>query len=567
VKFARRFFFVIITMSLMTEALPYAGDGVAQIGWYLHTDLKKWVPIGVPFTVIELSLIVCLLCWLLRGGAARKRFGYIPGRLLVPIIVFGVAVAIGTFWGAIRAGHGFIPSIYALFEIRDFGIMICAYFLVGMLVRDERDLSTLVWCMLIACTGLAIENTLRYYLLLRAVGVSDLNYDHPDSAVLAFGVVLSVALITFRGTPWQRRVAFVLVPLSLLCMAVMHRRAAFGILPFGLIALAIIVYRLRPKQFWRYVPIIALLLSVYLVAYWNNTGTLGQPARAIRSQFQPDPRDASSNLYRDIEHADIIANIRSSRIMGLGFGQQFTFYYPLPDLSFWQFWHYTPHNAVLWVWMDGGVACGFAFFWLLGSGTYFGSRELAARREAWSLTQLPLMRRRKRPRAAAPSQAGSASALLLPSAAPWGHADASRAEARAEARAEKGTKLPLSPYSGSAIALIAAGVCQIAIQLTFSYVDLGLTDDRLMLLLGVVLGVMGRTYISAPVRQRRRPGRSRASRPAAPDRAPSPRLENGSEAGGTDKAGVVVGGRAPRVSTRSQRGGNPIIHVPTYSET
>jgi hypothetical protein len=527
VTFARRLFFVVVTISLMTEGAPYAADSLAQVGWYLHTDLKKWAPVGIAFTVIELSLITCALCWFLRSASARRRFAFIRGRLLAPIVAFGVAVAIGVLWGMIQGGVGPFPDIYALFEIRGFGVLIFAYFLVGMLVRDERDLSTLVWCALIACMGLAVENLLRYYLLLGRGYVNDLAYDHDDSVVLVFGVVLCAALFAFRGTPGQRRFALALLPLSILCLEVMHRRAAFAILPVGLGFLAITFYRLRPKQFWRVVPLLTLLFGIYLTAYWNNTGTLGQPARAIRSQFSPDPRDEASDQYRTTEHADIVANIRSARIMGLGFGQMYTFYYPLPDLSFWQFWHYTSHNAVLWVWMDGGVLSFFTFFWLLGSGAYQGGQELAARREAWSLTQLRLRRprRSRHPRSISTKKPVAIIASDAPVAAPW--------EAPPTARARQRAGPSSTAFSGSAIALIAAGVCQVAVQVTYSYVDLGLTGDRTMLLLGILLGVMGRTYISTPVRQRRKLG---ASRPAKHDLEALPSVEGGSGGGETDVA-------------------------------
>ena len=44
---------------------------------------------------------------------------------------------------------------------------------------------------------------------------------------------------------------------------------------------------------------VALVVSaVYFPAYWNKTGGLAQPARALRSMVAPDPRDALSDLYR-----------------------------------------------------------------------------------------------------------------------------------------------------------------------------------------------------------------------------------------------------------------------------
>src|SRR5207244_10663074 len=105
-------------------------------------------------------------------------------------------------------------------------------------------------------------------------------------------------------------------------------------------------------------------LSGYLPLFWNNPRPTGQPARSVRSLVSPDPRDASSNEYRDLEAINVRATIDSSPLMGVGFGREFQFVVPLPDLSFWQFWHYEPHHNILWVWLKTG-AIGFIAFWTL----------------------------------------------------------------------------------------------------------------------------------------------------------------------------------------------------------
>ena len=52
---------------------------------------------------------------------------------------------------------------------------------------------------------------------------------------------------------------------------------------------------------------LAVVCAVYFPLYWNKTGggTLSQPARAVRSTVSPDPRDESSNLYREQENANL----------------------------------------------------------------------------------------------------------------------------------------------------------------------------------------------------------------------------------------------------------------------
>ena len=536
---ARRLFFATFTVTIAAEG---------SIGWYLTADIKSWAPIGIAFSIIELLMIVCVVLWLMRRESDRRAFAFERGRLYVPLLCFGGAIALGVLWGLVRGGDNLT---YALFEVRAFGVMILAYFLVGMLIRNERDLSRLVWCVLIGTAALTLNNIYEYYFVFHGSrGLTDLSYDHIDSLMLTIGFVLCAGIVVFRGTRGQRRAALVLMPLIVFCLEIMHRRVAFAMLPVGLLMFAIVFYWLRPKVFWRVVPPLALMSILYVGMFWNNTGTLGQPARAIRSQISPDPRDASSDQYRVTEHADILQNIRSSRLTGLGFGQQYTFYFPLPDLSFWPFWHYTSHNAVLWVWMDGGLPAFFTFFWLMGAGAYAGSQELATRREAWSLAQLRV-RRPKRQRSQRPATepgprsrlAGGtvrrAVAVAVPVAPPW---------MRPRGKAHSGKAVA----DGASLALLAVGLSMLVMQITFSYVDLGLTNTRSMLVAGVLLGVMGRTYVSGQPKPRRRLGAAPPEERAA-DGATSgaPLDSSGSQATALTRN---LGGRAWGSSAAGRRG-------------
>src|SRR6185312_16594861 len=144
-----------------------------------------------------------------------------------------------------------------------------------------------------------------------------------------------------------------------------------------------------PQLTWKILVPLALFTAMYLVAFWNNTSPIGQPARAIRSQIDPDPRDALSDLYRHSEKIDIIINIHSSPYLGIGFGSPYQQYAMLTYKdgvgSIWPFFPYTTHNNILWVWMKGGAITFIAFWWLLGGSVFEGSRAIETQREHWEL--------------------------------------------------------------------------------------------------------------------------------------------------------------------------------------
>ena len=74
---------------------------------------------------------------------------------------------------------------------------------------------------------------------------------------------------------------------------------------------------------WVGIPLV-VVLAFTLVVGWNSPGPIGQPARAIKSiQAPATTEDIQSNYYRRAEEVNLIMTIRSSPILGLGFGRPF----------------------------------------------------------------------------------------------------------------------------------------------------------------------------------------------------------------------------------------------------
>jgi hypothetical protein len=425
--FARKLFFATLFLSILMESQAANTDPwFNTVAWYFHADLQSWVQgIGIALNPIEIVLIIIVVAWMLRGRK-DKRYHFERGLLYWPILALFAMLLYGVLWGLVRSGS---DLAIALQEVRALFYCVIAYFLVGILFTHRRDLETLTWVILISAFLLGIEDTIRYFFLLPGHVVGDLTYDHEDVVLLAFAILLAGAMVLLGSTRRQKIFAFVSIPLDLLAMGVTHRRAGFAALVAGAVFLAILLFRANRTLFFKIVPVTALFFSIYLAAYWNcGGGTLCQPARAISSQFNPDPRDLASNAYRITETEDLSLNIQSNPLTGLGFGQPFLFYIPVANLSFWKFWNYTPHNEILWVWVKTGMLGFFAFWWLMGTGIYRSGRLVRAL-----------------------SLAGD--------------------------------------YRARAI--LAAAACLIVMQITVSYVDLGLTDDRAMLLFGVMFGVIG----------------------------------------------------------------------------
>jgi hypothetical protein len=503
VKRTYTFFLWIVGAALLLEADgPLLVDPWAQIAWYYHADISSWplsafLPVHIVVSVVEVLLIIAAFIWWKRERRLKEAYRFQPGTLIVPLLAFGGMLAFGVLNGLLGGGN----FTFALWEVRGFAMMIGVYLLTGVFIRQEGHLNDLVWVVLIAGTGLAVENLLRSVLYSAAIAGDDLAFDHIDSVVLAFTFVLALNLFAFGGTRAQKRFAAIAIPVILIATEMMKRRAAFVVLAIGIVVLTIFLLRLRPRLFWKVVPPLAVLFGIYLALFWRDSSVIGQPARAISSQFTPDARDYASNLYRFIERWDIIFNIQSAPITGLGFGQQFRFFIPVPDVgSNWPFWHYTTHNAVLWVWMKDGAIGFLTFLWLLGRGVFDGARAVETQREEWAF--VARMRSRLSSRKASESlwkeTIPFATTLLRPSATAKKYSvrrkslppDAYGLNVPGWERTDK--MRSVTAQRSGAVALLVAAVCLIPMQLVYSYVDLGLTSERDMLLFGLMLGIIGR---------------------------------------------------------------------------
>jgi hypothetical protein len=191
-----------------------------------------------------------------------------------------------------------------------------------------------------------------------------------ESAVL-FGVATVCSGMLFLRAKNNRDRFLLLGHMLLMVLAtlVTGRRAATMVLLIGLLAVGWQLFPKRPVQVAA-IGIPMLFVGVaYLGIFWNKEyGAVAQPARAIRSQISPSDRDASSDDYRLTEVYNVEQTIRLNLVFGIGFGNQYYQFQPLPDLTeFWPLQLNTPHQNVLWLWLKMGVT-GIAIFlglWML----------------------------------------------------------------------------------------------------------------------------------------------------------------------------------------------------------
>jgi O-antigen ligase len=257
----------------------------------------------------------------------------------------------------------------SLWEVRAQIYMFVAYVLACNLVKTRRQVDVLTWILLLGGGIKGVQGTWRWLITLHG-DLHKVQEIFPHEQSFFFNAVLSLTAILFLygGSRRMKRVALLVLPCVIVASLANQRRAAIVAFAVSLAVLLIVtavVHPIRRRALVMIVVALAVAWPPYYAAFKNRPGLAGEIAHAVASASSPDPRDASSNLYRVNEDKDIMATMRTSPVIGYGFGKPMQTPYPLADISgSYIFWNILPHDSILWVWMRLGTV-GYTLLWFM----------------------------------------------------------------------------------------------------------------------------------------------------------------------------------------------------------
>jgi hypothetical protein len=339
--------------------------------WQFPHSIQSSLPLTVnPFEVL-LTLVTASVVARPRVRPATP----LPGLVrLMPVVLVA-----GAIYGLSRGAPGNL--VYHETRGLVFGAM--AFVVAWRMQPSARDVARVT---VAGTTALGLLTIFRYVTTLAGGGsgiAMEFWFEHETGLLLSVGGVLGLVLLVRLPRDRDRALAALYVILMAAAILVTGRRSAILVMLVGML---VVTWLLLPK---RTVLLTALgvpllfLSAVYLAVYWNgHSGPLAEPARAVRSQFQPDARDESSDLYRENERENLQRTLQKSPVFGIGFGLPYTRYVDLPVLDFWPLQFYTPHQNILWLWLKMGIAgiSVFAGAWVLAfSRCVRGVRAVARR--------------------------------------------------------------------------------------------------------------------------------------------------------------------------------------------
>lgn len=341
------------------EAL--SSDPVVDLGTYWQRGIGSWT--GLPVIVSPLELLLALgVIGALSSAALSKPSGR-AGALGLPIALFFLALVGGLVYGVAAGGDAYI----GFWEVRYLMYVPACYLIARLSLRRPEHVTALLRAGFIGATLFAVEGAFRRLYLIKAGALGtpvDFYYEHDDVLFLATFLIFVIAGFVFHLPGRVRAIGFAAAPVLAFTLLASNRRAGIIVLVVDLLIVGFVVAVVSRKMFFKTALPLLAMAALYLALSWNASGLLGQPARAVRSVYEPDTRDAASNIYRVIENYDISQTLQADPLLGVGFGREFRMVATLPDLSWWPFWRFETHNNILWIWMKTG-ALGYIFFWLL----------------------------------------------------------------------------------------------------------------------------------------------------------------------------------------------------------
>ncbi|MBX0328824.1 O-antigen ligase family protein [Oscillochloris sp. ZM17-4] len=362
------------------------GDQV-MLYWYPFTknfssaESIMFLSRAVNLSPLESYMVFTLFSWFGRM-AMERRIRFRAGPLFWPAAMFTFFITVGLAYGVSRGGAFKI----ALWEVRSIYYLPIALILTGNLIQTRDQLNKLIWIMALAIGYKGLAGVFYIGIALNwDIGSVEQIGEHSLSIHYNAFFILAITVWFYHDSVLKRLILPILTPFMLYSFLANHRRAGFLTLGLGIGIVVSMLYRENRKLFFTLAPTGLVVFLAYLAAFWNNTGSIGMIARAVRSVVgQPTARDAASNVYRDLENINSMFNIKSSPIFGLGFGNKFHIVAPMPDISFFEWWEYITHNSIMWIWMEAGVGAFFAMLLLTGMTMIVGGRAV------WNVPRGPL---------------------------------------------------------------------------------------------------------------------------------------------------------------------------------
>jgi hypothetical protein len=357
---------IVLAIATLIEQSSYTvGPGVAG-AFTQKIVLFHSITQGSGINLFEVLLVLILTIWVMKG--ALRGTLQLPHSALSRAIGAFLLVVLWGFGAGLADGGAFR---WAIWEVRPFVYLGAMFWVSASLLHTKRALRAVLWTLVLGSGFKALQGVKIYIPARHLTPRPEAILAHEEAFFFGLFIFLTLGLWIFEQRGALRTTATALLPAVLLANLANSRRTSWAILVLGLVAMMVVAYATLPhrRRMLRRLGLgLAIGSALYLPAFWNSDSTIGQPAHAVHSAVKPDPRDASSNLYRNQENANLWFNIHRSPYVGMGFGRPIDYALPIANISRADpMIKYVTHNSVLYLWMRLGLVGEVAFLMMIAA--------------------------------------------------------------------------------------------------------------------------------------------------------------------------------------------------------
>jgi hypothetical protein len=353
--------------------------GKIPLFWNINTAIQIYTRAdfkALPISLLELLFLLAASLSFVKA-VFHKSVGFQVGTLLKPILIYEFFVLISWVNGIMTGGDFKI----SLQETRAQFYFLFSYLIAAHQVRTREQINKSLWVFAFCVAIKGATYVFRYFVTLRGLQIPDQGVgSHEEAFFFGAYTVLLIVLPLCGVEKKLQKAMWLMLPLVIVGNMVTNRRAGTAGLTVALIMLfpaAWLCFPQRRKVIVTTALTFMIAFSIYYPIFRNKTGMFSLPARAFKTQFEPDTnneRDRSSNDYREAENACLMATIKQSTtttLFGFGYGKRMLHVAQIADITkLYEWWDILPHNQILWIWMRTGL-CGFLAFWMMIGSIHF----------------------------------------------------------------------------------------------------------------------------------------------------------------------------------------------------
>jgi hypothetical protein len=243
-------------------------------------------PAGLTLTPVEIVAIGALLSWSLHS-MANASWRFPDKAVAIPVSLLYMLLVMAWLHGAASGGD----AITGLWEVRALLLVGPVLFLtVGVLERPEH-LKQFSLVVVGSLALMSLELGWRYLKYIRPGefdGPLETAFSHDGSVLIAAVMVMATAWVIWGPNRKQRLIALALALAVGAVLLASRRRAALIAGEAGLVFLLLTLFF---TDRWRFI-IVAVVgvvaISGYFAVFWESSNAFGQPVRAFQTVFQPE---------------------------------------------------------------------------------------------------------------------------------------------------------------------------------------------------------------------------------------------------------------------------------------